>query len=139
MGRLSWHAAGSYRLADGRVGANTGNIRFAPLNSWHLEKDTHWGSKTEWLAKTGSKGNRWSGDRDLQNPLAAVMMGLIYINPEGVDGNPDPIATARDMKITFKRMGMNDEEVVALVAGGHTIGKHHGNADAYRWCRARSC
>lgn len=186
MGRLAWHSAGSYRAADGRGGANTGNIRFAPLNSWpdnanldkarrllqpikqkygnkiswadlivlagtmgyeaaglktfgfafgrkdiwHPEKDTYWGSEKEWLAKTGSEGNRWSGDRDLQNPLASVMMGLIYINPEGVDGNPDPIATARDMKITFKRMGVTVEETVALVAGGHTIGKQHGNADA---------
>ncbi|QNS15869.1 catalase/peroxidase HPI [Mannheimia bovis] len=186
MGRLSWHAAGSYRVADGRGGANTGNIRFAPLNSWpdnanldkarrllqpiklkygnkiswadlivlagtmgyeaaglktfgfafgrediwHPEKDVYWGSETEWLAKTGSKGSRWSGDRELENPLAAVMMGLIYVNPEGVDGEQDPLKTARDMKITFKAMGMNDEEVVALTAGGHTIGKHHGNGDA---------
>lgn len=186
MGRLSWHAAGSYRVADGRGGANTGNIRFAPLNSWpdnanldkarrllqpikqkygnkiswadlivlagtmgyesaglktfgfafgrediwHPEKDTYWGSETEWLAKTGAVGSRWSGDRELENPLASVMMGLIYVNPEGVDGEQDPIKTARDMRITFKAMGMNDEEVVALTAGGHTIGKHHGNGDA---------
>lgn len=189
MGRLAWHSAGSYRAADGRGGSNTGNIRFAPLNSWpdnanldkarrllqpikqkygnkiswadlitlagtmgyefaglnileragfafgrqdiwHPEKDTYWGSEREWLAKTGSEGSRWSGERDLENPLAAVMMGLIYINPEGVDGNPDPIKTARDMRITFKAMGMNDEETVALVAGGHTIGKQHGNGDA---------
>lgn len=182
MARLSWHAAGSYRATDGRGGANTGNIRFAPLNSWpdnanldkarrllfpikqkygnklswadlivlagtigyeaaglpvygfaggrediwHPEKDTYWGSEKDWLAPTGSEGNRWSADRDLENPLASVMMGLIYVNPEGVDGNPDPLKTARDMRITFERMGMNDEETVALTAGGHTIGKAHG-------------
>ncbi|SSY70363.1 catalase/peroxidase HPI [Alysiella crassa] len=186
MARMAWHQAGSYRAMDGRGGGNTGNQRFAPLNSWpdnanldkarrllypikqkygnkiswadlillagtmgyeaaglktygfafgrediwHPEKDTYWGSETEWLAPTGSKGNRWSGDRELENPLSAVMMGLIYINPEGVDGNPDPIKTARDMRITFSRMGMNDEETVALVAGGHTIGKQHGNGNA---------
>lgn len=186
MGRLAWHSAGSYRATDGRGGANTGNIRFAPLNSWpdngnldkarrllypikqkygnrlswadliilagtmgyeaaglkvfgfaggrtdiwHPEKDTYWGSEKEWLAPTGSHGNRWSGNRDLENPLAAVMMGLIYVNPEGVDGKPDPLKTARDMRITFERMGMNDEETVALTAGGHTIGKAHGNGDA---------
>lgn len=186
MGRLAWHSAGSYRMADGRGGGNAGNIRFAPLNSWpdnanldkarrllqpikqkygnkiswadliilagtmgyeaaglktygfafgrediwHPEKDTYWGSEKQWLAPTGSEGSRWSGERNLENPLAAVMMGLIYINPEGVDGNPDPIKTARDMRITFKAMGMNDEEVVALVAGGHTIGKQHGNGNA---------
>lgn len=186
MARMAWHQAGSYRAMDGRGGGNTGNQRFAPLNSWpdnanldkarrllypikqkygnkiswadlillagtmgyeaaglktygfafgrediwHPEKDTYWGSEKEWLAATGSDGNRWSGDRDLENPLAAVMMGLIYVNPEGVDGNPDPIKTARDMKITFARMGMNDEETVALTAGGHTIGKMHGNGNA---------
>lgn len=186
MARLAWHAAGSYRTADGRGGANTGNIRFAPLNSWpdngnldkarrllfpikqkygnrlswadliilagtmgyeaaglktfgfaggridiwHPEKDVYWGSEKEWLAKSGSEGTRWSEDRDLENPLASVMMGLIYVNPEGVDGNPDPLKTARDMRITFARMGMNDEETVALTAGGHTIGKAHGNGDA---------
>lgn len=186
MARLSWHAAGSYRATDGRGGANTGNIRFAPLNSWpdngnldkarrllypikqkygnklswadlivlagtigyeaaglpiygfaggrediwHPEKDTYWGSEKEWLAPTGSEGNRWTESRDLENPLASVMMGLIYVNPEGVDGNPDPLKTARDMRITFERMGMNDEETVALTAGGHTIGKAHGNGDA---------
>ena len=186
MARMAWHQAGSYRAMDGRGGGNTGNQRFAPLNSWpdnanldkarrllypikqkygnkiswadlillagtmgyeaaglktygfafgrediwHPEKDTYWGSEKEWLAATGSDGNRWSGDRDLENPLAAVMMGLIYVNPEGVHGNPDPIKTARDMKITFARMGMNDEETVALTAGGHTIGKMHGNGNA---------
>lgn len=112
------------------AGLKTFGFAFGRKDIWHPEKDTYWGSEKEWLAKTGSEGNRWSGDRDLQNPLASVMMGLIYINPEGVDGNPDPIATARDMKITFKRMGVTVEETVALVAGGHTIGKQHGNADA---------
>lgn len=186
MGRLAWHSAGSYRATDGRGGANTGNIRFAPLNSWpdngnldkarrllypikqkygnrlswadliilagtmgyeaaglkvfgfaggrediwHPEKDVYWGSEKEWLAKSGGEGTRWSDNRELENPLAAVMMGLIYVNPEGVDGNPDPLKTARDMRITFARMGMNDEETVALTAGGHTIGKAHGNGDA---------
>ncbi len=186
MGRLAWHSAGSYRATDGRGGANTGNIRFAPLNSWpdngnldkarrllypikqkygnrlswadliilagtmgyeaaglktfgfgfgrediwHPEKDVYWGSEKEWLAKSGGEGTRWAENRELENPLSAVMMGLIYVNPEGVDGNPDPIKTARDMRTTFSRMGMNDEETVALTAGGHTIGKAHGNGDA---------
>lgn len=186
MIRLSWHAAGTYRVADGRGGAGTGNQRFAPLNSWpdnvnldkarrllwpikkkygnklswadlivlagtiayesmglkifgfaggradiwHPETDIYWGNETEWLAKTGAQGSRYSGERDLENPLAAVMMGLIYVNPEGVDGNPDPIRTARDIRETFKRMAMNDEETVALTAGGHTVGKAHGNGVA---------
>jgi catalase-peroxidase len=186
MIRMSWHAAGSYRTADGRGGAGTGNQRFAPLNSWpdnvnldkarrllwpikkkygnklswadliayagtiayesmglktfgfgfgrediwHPEMDTYWGSEKEWLAPTGSEGSRYSGERDLENPLAAVMMGLIYVNPEGVDGNPDPIKTAHDVRVTFARMAMNDEETVALTAGGHTVGKTHGNGDA---------
>ncbi|AHG81103.1 Catalase-peroxidase [Bibersteinia trehalosi USDA-ARS-USMARC-188] len=187
MARMAWHAAGSYRAMDGRGGGNTGNQRFAPLNSWpdnanldkarrllfpikqkygnkiswadliilagtlgyeaaglktfgfgfgrediwHPEKDTYWGSEKEWLAATGSEGNRWSDDhQELENPLASVMMGLIYVNPEGVDGNPDPVKTARDMRVTFARMGMNDEETVALTAGGHTIGKMHGNGNA---------
>lgn len=186
MIRLSWHAAGSYRIADGRGGAGTGNQRFAPLNSWpdnanldkarrllwpvkkkygnklswadliayagtiayesmglktfgfafgrediwHPEKDIYWGAEQEWLAPSGSEGSRYSGERDLENPLAAVMMGLIYVNPEGVDGNPDPMRTAQDIRETFKRMAMNDEETVALTAGGHTVGKTHGNGDA---------
>lgn len=186
MIRMAWHSAGTYRSADGRGGANTGNQRFAPLNSWpdnanldkarrllwpikkkygnrlswadliilagnvayestglktfgfaggradiwHPEKDTYWGSEKEWLAKSGSEGSRYSGERDLENPLAAVMMGLIYVNPEGVDGNPDPARTAHDMRVTFARMGMDDEETVALTAGGHTVGKSHGNGDA---------
>ncbi|WP_226668452.1 catalase/peroxidase HPI [Microbulbifer aggregans] len=186
MIRMTWHAGGSYRIADGRGGAATGNQRFAPLNSWpdngnldkarrllwpikkkygnkvswadliayagtiayesmglktfgfgfgrediwHPEIDTYWGSEKEWLAPTGSEGSRYSGERDLENPLAAVMMGLIYVNPEGVDGSPDPIKTAHDVRVTFARMAMNDEETVALTAGGHTVGKTHGNGDA---------
>ncbi|MGP8306887.1 catalase/peroxidase HPI [Vibrio sp. YIC-376] len=186
MIRMAWHAAGSYRIADGRGGGSTGNQRFAPLNSWpdnanldkarrllwpikrkygnkiswadlillagnmayesmgfktfgfgfgrediwHPEKDTYWGSEKEWLAPSGGEGSRYSGQRDLENPLAAVMMGLIYVNPEGVDGNPDPLKTAADMRVTFSRMAMNDEETVALTAGGHTVGKCHGNGDA---------
>ena len=186
MIRLSWHAAGTYRVADGRGGGGTGNQRFAPLNSWpdnasldkarrllwpikkkygnkiswadliilagniayesmglktfgfafgrediwHPEKDIYWGSEKEWLAPSGSEGSRYSGERDLENPLAAVMMGLIYVNPEGVDGNPDPLKTAHDVRVTFERMAMNDEETVALTAGGHTVGKCHGNGDA---------
>jgi catalase-peroxidase len=185
MIRMAWHSAGSYRVADGRGGAGTGNQRFAPLNSWpdnvnldkarrllwpikkkygnkiswadlmilagnmayesmglktfgfgggrvdiwHPEKDIYWGSEKEWLAPSGSKGSRYSGERDLENPLAAVMMGLIYVNPEGVDGKPDPLKTAQDVRVTFKRMAMNDEETVALTAGGHTVGKCHGNGN----------
>ena len=186
MVRMSWHAAGTYRIADGRGGAGTGNLRFAPLNSWpdnanldkarrllwpikkkygnklswadllayagtvayesmgletfgfafgrediwHPEKDTYWGSEKEWLKPSTEEGGRYSGTRDLENPLAAVMMGLIYVNPEGVDGNPDPLKTANDMRVTFERMAMNDEETVALAAGGHTVGKCHGNGKA---------
>lgn len=186
MIRMAWHAAGTYRVADGRGGANTGNQRFAPLNSWpdngnldkarrllwpikkkygnklswadlfilagnmayesmgfktlgfaggrediwHPEKDVYWGSEKEWLAETK---NRYESDQDresLENPLAAVQMGLIYVNPEGVDGKPNPLRTAQDVRETFKRMSMNDEETVALTAGGHTVGKAHGNGDA---------
>ena len=186
MIRMAWHSAGTYRIADGRGGAGTGNQRFAPLNSWpdngnldkarrllwpikkkygnklswadlmilagnvayesmgfktfgfsfgrediwHPEKDIYWGSEKEWLAKSGGEGSRYSGERELENPLAAVMMGLIYVNPEGVDGQPDPLKTARDMRVTFARMAMNDEETVALTAGGHTVGKAHGNGNA---------
>jgi catalase-peroxidase len=186
MIRMAWHSAGTYRIADGRGGAGTGNQRFAPLNSWpdngnldkarrllwpikkkygnkiswadlmilagnmayesmgfktfgfafgrediwHPEKDIYWGAEKEWLAPSGSEGSRYSGERDLENPLAAVMMGLIYVNPEGVDGKPDPLKTARDMRVTFARMAMNDEETVALTAGGHTVGKAHGNGNA---------
>ncbi len=186
MIRMAWHSAGSYRVTDGRGGSNTGNQRFAPLNSWpdngnldkarrllwpikkkygnklswadlmilagnmayesmgfktfgfaggrediwHPEKDTYWGAEKEWLQESGGKGSRYSGERDLENPLAAVMMGLIYVNPEGVDGKPDPLKTAQDMRATFSRMSMNDEETVALTAGGHTVGKAHGNGNA---------
>jgi len=186
MIRMAWHVAGTYRVADGRGGSNTGNMRFAPLNSWPdngnldkarrlmwpikkkygnklswadlfilsgnmayesmgfktfgfaggrediwaPEKDIYWGSEKEWLAPTGSEGTRYSGERDMENPLAAVMMGLIYVNPEGVDGNPDPLKTAHDVRETFARMAMNDEETVALCAGGHTVGKAHGNGNA---------
>ena len=186
MIRMAWHAAGSYRIADGRGGGGTGNQRFAPLSSWpdnasldkarrllwpikkaygnavswadliilagtvayesmglktfgfgfgrediwHPEKDVYWGSEKAWLAPSGSEGSRYSGERDLENPLAAVMMGLIYVNPEGVDGQPDPLRTAHDVRETFARMAMNDEETVALTAGGHTVGKCHGNGDA---------
>jgi catalase-peroxidase len=186
MIRLTWHAAGTYRIADGRGGVGTGNQRFAPLNSWpdntnldkarrllwpikkkygnqlswadliayagtiayesmglktfgfafgrediwHPEKDIYWGSEKEWLAPSNNPHSRYSGERELENPLASVMMGLIYVNPEGVDGNPDPLKTAHDVRVTFARMAMNDEETVALTAGGHTVGKCHGNGDA---------
>jgi catalase-peroxidase len=186
MIRMAWHSAGTYRIADGRGGAGTGNQRFAPLNSWpdngnldkarrllwpikkkygnqiswadlmilaanvayesmgfktfgfsfgrediwHPEKDIYWGAEKNWLQASGGEGSRYSGERDLDNPLAAVMMGLIYVNPEGVDGKPDPLKTARDMRVTFERMAMNDEETVALTAGGHTVGKAHGNGNA---------
>jgi catalase-peroxidase len=185
MIRMAWHAAGTYRVADGRGGAGTGNQRFAPLNSWpdngnldkarrllwpikkkygnqiswadliilagnvayesmgfktfgfsfgrvdiwHPEKDIYWGAEKSWLAPTGSENSRYSGKRELENPLAAVMMGLIYVNPEGVDGQPDPLKTAQDMRTTFARMAMDDEETVALTAGGHTVGKAHGNGN----------
>ena len=184
MIRMAWHAAGTYRIADGRGGGGTGNQRFAPLNAWpdnvnldkarrllwpikkkygnrlswadliilagniayesmglrtfgfafgrediwHPERDVHWGSEREWLG-----AERYDGDREsLSNPLAAVQMGLIYVNPEGVGGNPDPLRTAQDVRVTFARMAMNDEETVALTAGGHTVGKCHGNGDASR-------
>lgn len=179
--RMAWHSAGTYRIADGRGGAGSGNQRLAPINSWpdntnldkarlllwpikqkygkkiswadlmilagncalesmgfktfgfaggrediwEPEQDIYWGNETVWL---GDK--RYSGDRDLENPLAAVQMGLIYVNPEGPNGNPDPVASGRDIRETFARMAMNDEETVALVAGGHTFGKAHGAASA---------
>ena len=178
--RMAWHSAGTYRITDGRGGASSGTLRFAPLNSWpdntNLDKarrllwpikqkygkriswadlmvftgncalesmgfetfgfaggrvdvwepetDIYWGPESEWLAD-----ERYSGDRELENPLAAVQMGLIYVNPQGPNGKPDPLASARDIRETFKRMAMNDEETVALIAGGHTFGKAHGAAD----------
>ncbi len=178
--RMAWHSAGTYRVGDGRGGAASGTIRFAPLNSWpdngnldkarrllwpikqkygrkiswadlmvltgnvalesmgfktfgfaggredvwEPEEDIYWGPEATWLGD-----ERYTGDRDLQNPLGAVQMGLIYVNPEGPNGNPDPIAAARDIRETFARMAMNDEETVALIAGGHTFGKTHGAGD----------
>jgi catalase-peroxidase len=117
-------------MAYESMGFKTFGFAFGREDIWHPEKDVYWGAEKEWLAPTGSEGNRWSGERELENPLAAVMMGLIYVNPEGVDGKPDPLKTARDMRITFARMAMNDEETVALTAGGHTVGKAHGNGSA---------
>jgi len=184
MVRMAWHAAGSYRLADGRGGGGTGNQRFAPLNSWpdnvsldkarrllwpikkkygnriswadlmilagnvayetmglktfgfafgrediwHPEKDVYWGAEKDWLAK--DRYAEAGDETSLENPLAAVQMGLIYVNPEGVDGKPDPLKTAAAVRETFARMAMDDEETAALTAGGHTVGKAHGNGDA---------
>ncbi len=184
--RLSWHAAGSYRLADGRGGAGTGNQRFAPLNSWpdnaSLDKarrllwpikkkygnrvswadlivlagtiayesmglktygfafgrediwspeiDTYWGAEKEWLAPSDERYEDVGKPDTMENPLAAVQMGLIYVNPQGVNGNPDPMKSAAQVRETFARMAMDDEETVALTAGGHTVGKAHGNGDA---------
>ncbi|MEC7583965.1 MAG: peroxidase family protein, partial [Planctomycetota bacterium] len=178
--RMAWHSAGTYRQGDGRGGAASGTMRFAPLNSWpdnanldkarrllwpvkqkygrniswadlmiyagncalesmgfetfgfaggredvwEAEADIYWGPEKEWLAD-----QRYTGDRDLQKPLAAVQMGLIYVNPQGPNGKPDPLAAAKDIRETFGRMAMNDEETVALIAGGHTLGKAHGAAD----------
>ncbi len=182
--RMAWHSAGTYRIADGRGGAGSGTLRFAPLNSWpdnvSLDKarrvlwpikqkygrkiswadlmvfagncaiesmglktfgfaggredvwepsDIYWGRETEWLGD-----ERYTGDRELEKPLGAVQMGLIYVNPEGPNGKPDPIAAARDIRETFRRMAMNDEETVALIAGGHTFGKAHGAASAKEYC-----
>ena len=130
--KLSWAdlmiLAGN--MAYESMGLKTFGFAFGREDIWHPEKDIYWGSEKEWLAPTGSEGNRYSGERDLENPLAAVMMGLIYVNPEGVDGKPDPLKTAKDMRTTFARMAMNDEETVALTAGGHTVGKAHGNGSA---------
>lgn len=111
------------------MGLKTFGFAFGREDIWHPEKDIYWGSEKEWLAPSGKPGGRYSGERDLENPLAAVMMGLIYVNPEGVDGQPDPLKTAQDMRVTFARMAMDDEETVALTAGGHTVGKAHGNGD----------
>ncbi len=183
--RMAWHSAGTYRTADGRGGAGTGNQRFAPINSWpdngnldkarrllwpikqkygnkiswadlmilagncalesmgfktfgfaggradiwQPEEDIYWGAENKWLATSDLPNSRYSGERQLENPLAAVQMGLIYVNPEGPDGNPDPVASGRDIRETFARMAMNDEETVALTAGGHTFGKAHGAGD----------
>ncbi|MEY4071523.1 MAG: Catalase-peroxidase [Candidatus Eisenbacteria bacterium] len=180
MIRMAWHAAGTYRTSDGRGGAGTGALRFAPLNSWpdngnldkarrllwpikakyghrlswadlmilagnvalesmgfktfgfaggrpdiwEPEQDIYWGTESTWLGD-----QRYTGDRQLEQPLAAVQMGLIYVNPEGPNGNPDPVASGRDVRETFARMAMNDEETVALIAGGHTFGKAHGAGD----------
>ncbi len=186
MIRMAWHAAGSYRIADGRGGAGTGNLRFAPLNSWpdntnldkarrllwpikkkygnkiswadlmilagnvayesmglktygfsfgrediwHPEKDIWWGAEKEWLAPSDERYADVEDASTMENPLAAVQMGLIYVNPEGVNGQPDPLRTAQHVRETFARMAMNDEETAALTAGGHTVGKCHGNGDA---------
>ena len=132
--KLSWAdliiLAGN--MAYESMGLQTFGFAFGREDIWHPEKDTYWGSEREWLAPTDSAVGRYSGERDLENPLAAVMMGLIYVNPEGVDGKPDPLKTARDVRLTFARMAMNDEETVALTAGGHTVGKCHGNGQATR-------
>ena len=186
MIRMAWHAAGSYRLADGRGGGGSGNQRFAPLNSWpdnvsldkarrllwpikkkygnqvswadliilagniaydsmglktfgfgfgrediwHPETDTYWGAEKEWLAPSDGRYESVDDPSTMENPLAAVQMGLIYVNPEGVNGTPDPLKTAAQVRETFARMAMNDEETVALTAGGHTVGKTHGNGSA---------
>ncbi|MFC5739655.1 catalase/peroxidase HPI [Sinirhodobacter huangdaonensis] len=186
MIRMAWHAAGSYRAADGRGGGGTGNQRFAPLNSWpdnvSLDKarrllwpikrkygnavswadlillagtvayetmglktfgfgfgradiwapeiDTYWGAEKEWLAPSDERYSDVDKPETMENPLAAVQMGLIYVNPEGVNGKPDPLKTAAQVRETFARMGMNDEETAALTAGGHTVGKTHGNGSA---------
>ena len=130
--KLSWAdlllLAGT--MAYESMGLKTFGFGFGREDIWHPEKDTYWGSEKEWLAPSGSANSRYSGERDLENPLAAVMMGLIYVNPEGVDGKPDPLKTAHDVRVTFARMAMNDEETVALTAGGHTVGKSHGNGNA---------
>jgi catalase-peroxidase len=130
--KLSWAdliiLAGT--MAYESMGLKTFGFGFGREDIWHPEKDVYWGSEKEWLAPTANPHSRYSGERDLENPLAAVMMGLIYVNPEGVDGKPDPLRTAKDVRETFARMAMNDEETVALTAGGHTVGKTHGNGDA---------
>ena len=186
MIRMAWHAAGSYRIADGRGGGGSGNQRFAPLNSWpdnvnldkarrllwpikkkygnkaswadliilagniayesmglktfgfgfgradiwHPEKDVYWGAEKEWLAPSDERYGDVNDPSTMENPLAAVQMGLIYVNPQGVNNQPDPLKTAAQVRETFARMAMNDEETVALTAGGHTVGKCHGNGDA---------
>jgi len=132
--KLSWAdliiLAGN--MAYESMGLKTFGFAFGREDIWHPEKDIYWGAEKEWLAPSNNPDSRYSGERDLDNPLAAVMMGLIYVNPEGVDGQPDPLKTARDIRVTFERMAMNDEETVALTAGGHTVGKTHGNGSAAR-------
>ncbi|MBH0055687.1 catalase/peroxidase HPI [Pseudoalteromonas sp. SWXJZ94C] len=130
--KLSWADLIAYAgtMAYESMGLQTFGFAFGREDIWHPEKDIYWGSEREWLAPSGSEGTRYSGERDLENPLASVMMGLIYVNPEGVDGKSDPQKTANDIRVTFERMAMNDEETVALTAGGHTVGKAHGNGDA---------
>jgi catalase-peroxidase len=129
--KLSWAdliiLAGN--VAYESMGFKTFGFGFGREDIWHPEKDIYWGSEKEFLATSDNPHSRYSGERDLENPLAAVMMGLIYVNPEGVDGKPDPLKTARDVRETFARMAMNDEETVALTAGGHTVGKAHGNGN----------
>lgn len=130
--KISWAdlmiLAGNAALED--MGFKTFGFAGGREDIWEPEEDIYWGSEDEWLAASGGKGSRYTGERDLENPLAAVQMGLIYVNPEGPDGNPDPLASAHDIRETFARMAMNDEETVALVAGGHTFGKSHGAGDA---------
>ena len=130
--KLSWAdlmiLAGN--MAYESMGLKTFGFAGGREDIWHPEKDIYWGSEKQWLQASGGEGSRYSGERDLENPLAAVMMGLIYVNPEGVDGNPDPLKTAQDMRVTFARMAMDDEETAALTAGGHTVGKAHGNGKA---------
>ena len=129
--KLSWAdlilLAGT--VAYESMGLKTFGFGFGREDIWHPEMDTYWGAEKEWLAPSDNPNSRYSGERDLDNPLAAVMMGLIYVNPEGVDGKPDPLKTAQDVRVTFARMAMDDEETVALTAGGHTVGKAHGNGD----------
>ena len=117
-------------MAYESMGLKSFGFAFGREDIWHPEKDIFWGAEKEWLEPSGGENSRYSGERDLANPLAAVMMGLVYVNPEGVDGQPDPLKTAHDVRITFERMAMNDEETVALTAGGHTVGKCHGNGNA---------
>nr|WP_233713111.1 catalase/peroxidase HPI [Amaricoccus solimangrovi] len=130
--RISWAdlivLAGNVALES--MGFKTFGFAGGRVDTWEPEEDIYWGAEDEWLAPSGSRGTRYSGERDLENPLAAVQMGLIYVNPEGPDGNPDPLASAKDIRETFARMAMNDEETVALIAGGHTFGKTHGAGDA---------
>ena len=119
-------------IAYESMGLKTFGFSFGRDDIWHPEKDIYWGSEKEWLQISGGEGGRYSGKRELANPLAAVMMGLVYVNPQGPDGNPDPLVTAQDIRVTFERMAMNDEETVALTAGGHTVGKAHGNGNAQK-------